>query len=109
MQLFFENKKLARTLNSKKEIERRFGKMADKIMLRLSQLRAAQNLEDLRFAPGKYHELKGDRKGQIACSLKEPYRLIFKPANKSFPVDKSGRMIWSQITEIIILEIEDYH
>ncbi len=78
-------------------------------MLRLRQIKAAQNMEELRFAPGKYHELHGDRKGQIACSLTGANRLIFVPVNDPLPVDKDGKLIWSEITEIVILEIEDYH
>ncbi len=109
MRIFFENKKLAKTFNDEKEIRRKYGRMSNKIMLRLTQLRAAPNLEALRHAPGRYHELREDRKGQIACTLKEPYRLIFKPANNPVPVNEQGQLIWEQITEIIIIEIKNYH
>jgi len=109
MKIYFENKKLAKTLNDEKAIRKNYGQMADKIIARLSQIRAAESLEDLRYAPGKYHELREDRKGQLACTLKEPYRLVFKPANDQIPIDEDGLLIWQEITEIIIIEIIDYH
>ena len=37
-----------------------------------------QAAEDVRFLPGHYHELRGNRKGQWACDLDQPYRLVFK-------------------------------
>jgi len=109
MKIYFESKKLARVLNDEKAIRKNYGPMADKIIARLSQLKAADCLQDLRHAPGRYHELREDRKGQIACTLKEPYRLIFKPANEQNPVNEHGLLIWEEITEIIIIEIKDYH
>ena len=35
---------------------------------------------------GHYHELTGDRKGEWACDLDQPYRLIFEPHEKPIPV-----------------------
>jgi proteic killer suppression protein len=43
-----------------------FGKIrATKIRARLTQLKFAKTLEDVRYLPGNYHELTGDRKGQV--------------------------------------------
>jgi len=109
VEIFFENKKLGKILSNNKEINKRYGQMAEKIRIRLSEIRAAESLEDLRFVAGNFHELKGNRKGQLACTLKEPYRLIFKPRNYPLPINKNNQMIWSEIKEIIIIEIIDYH
>ncbi len=109
MKIYFDNRKLAKTLNDEKAIRKNYGQMADKILARLSQIRAAESLEDLRYAPGKYHELREDRKGQLACTLKEPFRLVFRPVNEKLPINEDGLLIWEAITEIIIIEITDYH
>ena len=76
---------------------------------RLQQMRDAENLEELRFAAGGWHELKGDRKGQLACSLLKRLRLVFAPANDPRPVKPDGGLDWSQVTAVVNLEIIDYH
>jgi len=84
-------------------------KQAMLYMRRLNELNAANTLEDVRNLPGHYHELTGDRKGQWACNLINPYRLIFRPIANPIPTDKDGKFIWCEINEIEILEIIDYH
>lgn len=76
---------------------------------RLNDLKDAETLEDIRYLPGRYHELIGDRKGQWACNLDHPYRLIFKPQEKPIPTDKDGKYIWIEIKNVEIIEIKDYH
>ena len=89
MKIYFENKKLSKILNDDKAISKKYGQIADKIRVRLSEIAAADNLEDLRYVAGNFHELIGNRKGQLACSLKEPYRLIFKPVNEPLPIKRT--------------------
>ncbi|HLT53928.1 MAG TPA: type II toxin-antitoxin system RelE/ParE family toxin [Flavobacteriaceae bacterium] len=76
---------------------------------RLDQLRASKTLEDVRFLPGRFHELTGDRKGQWSCDLDQPYRLIFRPQENPIPIDCDGKYIWVHILGIEIIEIVDYH
>jgi proteic killer suppression protein len=87
-----------------------FGKLrAEKIRLRLTQLEDALTLEDVRYLAGNYHELINDRKGQWACDLDQPFRLIFEPHENPIPTDKDGRYIWIEITGVEIIEIVNYH
>ncbi|GHT40572.1 hypothetical protein FACS189443_1110 [Planctomycetales bacterium] len=76
---------------------------------RLIQMTDAANLEVLRDFPGHWHELKGDRKGQLACSLLGRTRLVFTPANVPRPTKNDGGLDWSKVTAVINLEIIDYH
>jgi len=76
---------------------------------RLGDLRNAHTLEDVRHLPGHYHELTGDRKGQWACDLDQPYRLIFVPHQMPIPTDEDGKYIWLEITGVEVIEITDYH
>lgn len=62
-----------------------------------------------KLANERYHELTGDRKGQWACDLDQPYRLIFEPHENPIPTDNSGKYIWLEIKGVEILEITDYH
>lgn len=76
---------------------------------RLGDLANAETLEDVRNLPGNYHELKENRKGQWACDLDQPYRLIFEPHEYPTPTNEAGKHIWREIKSVEIIEIKDYH
>ena len=86
MKITFADKKLEKLVNDDRKMLKEFGKLrAEKIKARLAQLRFATTLEDVRYLPGNYHELISNRKGQWACDLDQPYRLVFTPhENPSF-------------------------
>lgn len=109
MEIKFKTKKLAKILNSKKLIKKHYGKSTQKIMMRLYDINAADNLEILMILPGRYHKLKGNKSNKFACDLKHPFRLIFEPNNDPIPTDHNGNIIYSKVTKIKILEITDYH
>jgi len=71
--------------------------MASKIQQRIDEIRAATSVEMLvQFRIGRCHPLHGNRRGQYAMDLTQPYRLIFEKRKE-------------QIVAVEILEIEDYH
>ena len=110
LKITFNTKRLEKLANNDREANAVLGKIrAKKFRQRLNDMLDADTLEDIRFLPGNYHELTGDRKGTWACDLDQPYRLIFKPHEDPVPADSSGRHIWSKITGVEILEIIDYH
>ncbi len=84
-------------------------KRFDVFKRRMVVLVLVKNLEELRNQPGNWHELTGNRKGQWACSLDQPYRLIFEPIEKPIPTDKDGKYIWLEIKAIEVIEIANYH
>lgn len=110
MEIDFEDKKFEKLANDDRKLDREFGKIrADKIKARLAQLRAADTLEDVRHLPGNYHELKSNRKGQWACDLDQPYRLVFTPQERPIPTNDDGQYIWLRITGVAIIEVINYH
>lgn len=110
MEIYFKTKKLEKLCNDPKKLKKEFGELrAEKIQIRLADLYDADSLEDVRNLPGHYHDLVKDRKGQWACDLDQPYRLIFEPREKPIPTDENGKYIWQAITIINIIEITDYH
>lgn len=110
MEIFFKSKKLQKLCENPRKLIKSLGQMrAEKLLTRLDDMYAAETLEDTRYLPGHYHELVGDRKGQWACDLDQPYRLIFEPTEKPIPTDDNGKYIWAAITIIDIIEIADYH
>ena len=83
--------------------------MAKVIFTRLDQLQAANSLEDMKGLPGHCHELKEDRKGQLAVHLIQPSRLIFKPDGDPADIYDDNSLNWKKVTSIEVLEIKNYH
>lgn len=98
MKIEYKNSKIERVCTNAYDAERKYGKeMAEKIWLRIDQIKAALSVEMMiQFKLGRCHPLKGNRKNQYAVDLVHPYRLVF---------EKKG--IEVQIANI--MEIVDYH
>lgn len=110
MEITFSDKKMEQLANDDRKLNKEYGKIrADKIRSRLAQLKFATTLEDVRYLPGNFHELVGNRKGQWACDLDQPYRLILTPKEKPIPANKAGQYIWIEIKAIEIIEVINYH
>lgn len=110
MNITFKTKKLKMFANDPRKCFQALGQIRGKRFLqRMVALRDASTLEDVRHLPGRFHELVGDRKGQWACDLDHPYRLIFRPHEDPIPTDENGRFIWIEILGVEIIEIADYH
>lgn len=103
MKLEFANNKLKKIATNERFGKKVLGELRYSIfMTRLADMAAATTMEDLRYVPGKFHSLSGNRNGQMACHLDEPYRLIFESATD----EKND---WSKITIVEIIEIVNYH
>ena len=76
---------------------------------RLDQLRAAKSLEVMRNLPGRCHELRADRAGQLSLDLVHPMRLIIEPAEEPRPYKDDGGLDWSRVEAVRVLGIEDTH
>lgn len=110
MKISYKNNKLQKYAENETFSIKKLGpKCSELYMKRIGDFMAAESLEDLRYVPGHYHELVGNRKGQWACDLDQPYRLIFEPHEDPIPTDKDGKYIWIEIKGVEVLEIEDYH
>ncbi|KJS10716.1 MAG: hypothetical protein VR67_17755 [Peptococcaceae bacterium BRH_c8a] len=111
MDIYFKYKKLQKACNNERESVKEWGhEIAKKVRQRLSELRAAVCLSDIsHLPPPRLHELSGNRQGQYAVDLLHPYRLIFIPAHKPIPIKSDGGIDVSEVTAILIIEVEDYH
>jgi proteic killer suppression protein len=105
------NRKLSKRLLDPTETVKAFGMpIAKRISQRLREFEAAENLEVLRFFPAaNCHELKGQNAGQLSVDISANYRLIIQPADDPPPLKEDGGLDWSAVTEILILDIVDYH
>jgi proteic killer suppression protein len=110
VKITFSDKKLEKLANDDRRMLKELGKLrAEKLKARLTQLRFATSLEDVRFLPGNFHELSHNRKGQWACDLDQPYRMVFIPHENPIPANDAGQYLWLEITGIEIVEIINYH
>lgn len=111
MLIHFRNTKLAKEFSTAKELARAYGAEQSKtLMLRVSQIRAAACLSDLRLLPQlRAHELSGDRKGQISITIRHPHRAILLVAHDPVPRLADGGLDWAAVTEVTLLEVVDYH
>ena len=110
MDITFEDNKLKKCALDQNKCKKKMGELRAQLFLRrISELDAAVTLEDVRHLPGHYHELTGDRKGQWACDLDQPYRLVFRPHEDPIPEDENHHYIWAEIIGVEIKEIVDYH
>ena len=110
MEIFYANSRIEKICTNDKVALKELGRDgANALRTRLKQMLEAENLEALRFAAGSWHELVGDRKGELACRVTGRVRLIFMPANDPVPIKPDGGLDWSEVAAVVNLEIVDYH
>ena len=110
MDISYANRRIEKICTDEKAARKELGTDGAKVLRkRLDQIREAENLEDVRFQAGGWHELVGDRKGQLACSITKLKRLIFSPANDPIPTKPDGGLDWSKVTAVVNIEMDDYH
>ena len=98
MKVEYRNRSIEKVCTIASVAERSYGRqMADKIQLRIDQIKAADTVEQMiQYGIGRCHPLHQNRKNQYAVDLVHPMRLVF---------EKKGNEI--QIANSI--EITDYH
>lgn len=110
MDIDFDSNKLRELLSDDVKLKKKCGsQQAGRIRARLDDLRAADNLGQVRYLPGRCHELKGKRHGQLSLDLVHPDRLILLPAGDQIPVKPDGGLDWDRDQAVVILGIEDTH
>ncbi|HNP17174.1 MAG TPA: type II toxin-antitoxin system RelE/ParE family toxin [Fulvivirga sp.] len=110
MELEYKSNKLKKQLTQSKEMVKAFGIMAKKVNQRMAELTSADNLSVMSTIPAAHcHQLKGNRKGQIAVTISGNYRLIFIPDHDPVPLLDDGGLDLQSVTAIKIIETEDYH
>lgn len=110
MEITFKDKILKKLSSDYNKCRQKMGdKRAKLFITRLNALQNAITLEDVRYLPGRFHELTGDRKGIWSCDLDHPYRMVFKPHETPIPTNDQGQYIWLEIMGVEVIEIVDYH
>lgn len=108
MELDFSDDDLRALCEDEKLAQRKLGKACSrKLWARLADLEAAAHVREL--PAGRPHELKGDRRGQVALVLSGGVRLVIEPNHNPIPKLADGGIDWSSVTKVRIIFIGDYH
>lgn len=110
MIITFADKTLKKYANDDRLAIRKLGALRARIFkTRLDDIEAASSYAELATLAGNFHELRNTRKGQWACDLDQPYRLVFEPVEKPIPTDPHGKYILIEIKSVELIEITNYH
>jgi proteic killer suppression protein len=100
VQITYENKKIEKLLSTTASIKINFGKFAQPIRNRLSELQAVETLDDISpFPPPCRHKLEGEEH-TWALNVSKNWRLIIRSTGEDDP---------KKVKEVIVSRIEDYH
>jgi toxin HigB-1 len=108
MEITFSDRKLQKLCEQPAIAQKKLGASgARKLRSRLADLLAAETVQEL--IAGRPHPLKGDRAGQFAVDLDSGNRLVFESANDPIPYKDDGSIDWSNVSQVCIVFIGDYH
>jgi plasmid maintenance system killer protein len=111
MKVSFKTKKLKKICDDEGKMVAVYGQnSAKKLGNRLNELEVANSLADVFKVPSaRCHELSGNLKGVLSVDLAHPFRLLFKPDHEPVPTKPDGGLDRTQVTAVIIIEVEDTH
>lgn len=107
MEYFAESRKLTKILNNERLLVKKLGKKrALKIIQRLDEFQAANNLSEIPSDPPPHcHALKGNLAKKFAVNVNENYRIVFEGYDKNDELSTKR----DEIVTVQIVDIEDYH
>lgn len=95
MKVSYSTAKFERSCTVEREMKKTYDATVCKALrLRLGELRAASNVDDLLLGTGRWERLVGDRVGHWSARLTKNWRLIVRE---------------DTTTEVMVIEIIDYH
>ena len=105
MKLSYATFRLRRLCEEQKFAKKELGNdCAKQLAARIEDLYAFSKVGEI--VAGRPHPLIGDRKGQFALRLSKGFRLIIVPSQE---VVEDSDFDWKEVSEVIVVEIGDYH
>lgn len=111
MQIHYKTNKLKRQCEERHLGIQAWGpQVAGKVRQRVAELTSAVCLQQIsKLPPQRCHGLHANREGQLSVDVSQNQRLIFEPNHAPIPTLPTGGLDWSLVTQIIIMEVTDYH
>jgi len=108
----YASKKLSKICTEESAVRKHLNdpKLIRAFAIRLDQLEAYSNLGEIQVngSPLYLHPLRNDKSGQWTVRIYKRWRICFKPYG-NYEVDKGNNPVRSNVTEIEIVSVEDYH
>jgi proteic killer suppression protein len=111
MEVTFKSNKLEKSITTNSGLMKTYGKaLAKKVKLRYEQLLANETLADMKtIRAARLHSLSGDRAGQWAVDVSGNERMCFILICDPIPLLPDGGINLTQITDVEIVFVGDYH
>lgn len=110
MKIKYRRSKLEKQMSNASEMKRAFGVKANRVSARKDDIISAPNLHVLmQIRAANCHPLTADRRGQWAVDISHNFRIIFEIDHNPIPENPDGTVNALLVTDIIIVEITDYH
>lgn len=104
MEVSYASKKLEKILTNERMIKKQYTAFYKKIINRMSEIRAANNLDEIpHIPPPRRHKLEGDYNDCWGIDVSKNFRIILRPVGNWDETDLKT------INKIQILSVEDYH
>jgi len=104
MKVSYDSKKLEKILTNERLIKKHYSNFYIKLLNRLSEIKAAKNLNDIpHFPPPRRHKLTQNFSDCWGIDVSKNFRIILKPDCDYDEYDLTT------IDSIMIVSIEDYH
>lgn len=104
MNIIYSSRKLEKILTNPRLIKKHYNILSQSLMVRLSELRAANSLAEISCnPPPRRHKLRGELNGCWGVDVSRNYRIIIMPQAEHNEYDPKT------ITDILIKDIADYH
>lgn len=104
MQVSYATTKLEKILTNERMIKKQYTAFYKKIINRMSEIRAANNLDEIpHVPPPRRHKLEGEYNDCWGIDISKNFRILLRPVGDWDESDLKT------ISEIMILSIEDYH
>lgn len=104
MNISYTSTKLERILTNERLIKKEYTAFYSKVIIRMSELRAVNNLEEIpHVPPPNRHKLKGDYKDCWGIDVSKNFRIVLRPLGDWEESDLKT------ICNVEIISLEDYH
>lgn len=104
LDIFYATKNLEKILTNERLIKKEYTTFYKKIINRLSELRAANNLDEIpHVPPPRRHKLDGEYHDCWGVDVSKNYRIVLRPTGNWDEHDLKT------VVSVEILTIEDYH
>jgi plasmid maintenance system killer protein len=106
MEINHGSKKMQQLCSDEQAMRDAWGdEIARKLRLRLTEIEAADSLEDLQRLPQAGCQLHPSIRGRLSVALAGPLRLVFEADDEPLPVGDGGGLDWGRVTCVRVLDV----